>query len=169
MPVPAFACAPGSGASRRVAAAVAGLALALFALAGAGTARADGPPPLPRVELTIGVHLVHAELAATEADRELGLMFRRELGPNEGMLFVFDEAAQHCMWMRNTYLPLSVAFLDAAGAVINIEEMQAQTDATHCAMRPARFALEMGARWFADHGVRPGRVIDGVAQRAPHR
>jgi uncharacterized membrane protein (UPF0127 family) len=95
-------------------------------------------------------------------------MYRKELAPNHGMLFVFDQPAQHCMWMRNTYIALAVAFLDASGTVINVEEMKAQTDDSHCAMRPARFALEMGAQWFSEHGVRPGTRIEGVVQSA-HR
>jgi len=144
------------------------VAAALAATAAGAPVRAEGPGHMPHVELNIGVHLIHAELAANPADRELGLMFRRELGTNEGMLFDFVEPAQHCMWMRNTYLPLSVAFLDKAGAIINVEEMQAQTDATHCAVHPARYALEMPARWFAEHRVRPGTVIDGVVRAAPH-
>jgi len=151
--------------ARRAAAAALAAGAALAALAGPAAAQAQAAPArLPRVELNIGVHLIHAELAASESERMLGLMFRRELGPNDGMLFVFDEAAQHCMWMRNTYLPLSVAFLDATGAIINVEEMRAQTDDSHCALRPARYALEMGAHWFAQHRVRPGTLIDGVVR-----
>jgi uncharacterized membrane protein (UPF0127 family) len=152
-------------ARRAAACAAVGLAL----MAGPALVRADaGPGHMPRVELGVGVHLIHAELAANDADRMLGLMFRKELGPNDGMLFDFEEAAQHCMWMRNTLIPLSVAFLDASGAVINVEEMRAQTDDSHCAMRPARYALEMGANWFGQHGVRPGTVIAGVAKPARH-
>jgi uncharacterized membrane protein (UPF0127 family) len=97
-----------------------------------------------------------------------GLMYRRELADNHGMLFVFDEAERQCMWMRNTYIPLSVAFLDAAGAIINVEEMKPQTDDTHCASAPARYALEMTAGWFAHHGGKPGTVIQGVVAAAQH-
>jgi uncharacterized membrane protein (UPF0127 family) len=139
-------------------------ALLVGALAGAAAFGQQQPERLPQVELNVGIHLIHAELAATDANRMLGLMYRRELAPNHGMLFLFDEAAAHCMWMRNTYLPLSVAFLDASGAVINVEEMKAQTDDSHCATRPARYALEMSAQWFGQHGVRPGTLIQGVVQ-----
>jgi uncharacterized membrane protein (UPF0127 family) len=133
----------------------------------AGAAPAQEGAHAPRAELNVGIHLIHAELAADDASRMTGLMFRRTLPPSDGMLFRFDQEDRHCMWMRNTYLPLSVAFLDARGAVINVEEMQAQTDDTHCAARPARYALEMNARWFAQHGVRAGTVIEGVV--APRR
>jgi hypothetical protein len=140
------------------------LAAAALGWLAAPAASAQGTPPvLPRVELGVGIHLIHAELARDEASRMLGLMYRRSLGSNDGMLFVFDAPAQHCMWMRNTYIPLSVAFLDASGAVINVEEMQAQTDDSHCALHPARYALEMGSHWFHLHGVRAGTVIRGVA------
>jgi uncharacterized membrane protein (UPF0127 family) len=140
----------------------AALAALAALLAAATLAQAQEGPRLPHVELNVGIHLIHAEFAADDASRMLGLMYRRTLAPSDGMLFRFDEADKHCMWMRNTFLPLAVAFLDAHGAVINVEEMQAQTDDTHCAAGPARYALEMNARWFAQHGVRPGTVIDGV-------
>ena len=116
---------------------------------------------LPTRSLTAGIHLITAEVAADEQSREVGLMFRRELEPNHGMLFVFDPAFKACMWMRNTLIPLSVAFLDADGRVVNIEEMQAQTDQIHCARREVPFALEMGRRWFAERGLKPGETVIG--------
>src|SRR5262245_14261997 len=73
------------------------------------------------VRLTAGVHLITAELAANDPMRTRGLMFRESLAANHGMLFVFDSKAVHCMWMRNTLLPLSVAFLDDDGRIVNIE------------------------------------------------
>jgi len=158
-------CARRSNTRRTLARAAAACAAALAAwLPSPPAAAQEGAPPMPRVELNVGIHLIHAELANNEANRMIGLMYRHQLGPNDGMLFTFDEAAQHCMWMRNTYLPLSVAFLDASGAVINVEEMKAQTDDSHCATRPARYALEMSAQWFGQHGVRPGTLIQGVVQ-----
>lgn len=138
------------------------LAVANFACGAQDLAR------MPRVELNVGIHLIHAELADNDANRMLGLMYRTQLAPSHGMLFVFDQAGQQCMWMHNTYLPLSVAFLDASAAVINIEEMKAQTDDSHCARRPARYALEMGAKWFEQHGVREGTVIQGVVANTRH-
>ena len=88
-------------------------------------------------------------------------MFRKSLAKNDGMLFVFDEDAEHCMWMKNTLIPLSVAFLDDHGSIINIEEMEPQTETSHCASRPARYALEMGKDWFAQRGIRPGTKLRG--------
>jgi len=99
--------------------------------------------------------------------RSRGLMFRKSLAPNAGMVFVFDEASQHCMWMKNTYLPLSVAFLDDSGTIINIEDMAPQTEDTHCAQRPARYALEMERGWFASRGIKPGTKLGGIEKLRP--
>jgi hypothetical protein len=121
---------------------------------------------LPLVELSAGIHRIEAEVAATPAQRMRGLMERASLPPQRGMLFVFDQEARHCMWMKNTWLALSVAFLDASGRIINIEEMQPQTEDNHCAARPARYALEMNAGWFARRGLRAGDVIGGI-DKAP--
>lgn len=116
----------------------------------------------PVIRLTAGMHVVHAEVAADYATRAQGLMYRKSLASNAGMLFVFDEAARHCMWMKNTLIPLSVAFLDERGAIINIEEMQPQSEEPHCASAPARFALEMDRGWFSQRGFRAGLKIGGL-------
>lgn len=118
------------------------------------------------LELSAGVHRIEAEVAADFATRAEGLMHRRSMAPNRGMLFVFPRDAQHCMWMRNTYIPLSVAFLDERGAVINIAEMEPRSESNHCAARPARFALEMNRGWFEQRGIKPGAKIGGI-DRAP--
>ncbi|HTQ77163.1 MAG TPA: DUF192 domain-containing protein [Burkholderiales bacterium] len=117
---------------------------------------------LPVVELAAGMHRIHAEVAASFPQRQQGLMHRRELGQNDGMVFVFDENERHCMWMKNTLIPLSVAFIDASGSIINIEEMAPQTEDTHCAARPARYALEMSKGWFAKRGIKPGAKLRGL-------
>jgi uncharacterized protein len=117
------------------------------------------------VELSAGIHLIHAETATTDAERTRGLMFRRALEPNHGMLFSFDQPTRECMWMRNTLIPLAVAFIDPDGRVVNIEEMQPQTDTSHCAKHAVAFALEMAGGWFASHGVVPGSVISGLARK----
>jgi uncharacterized protein len=122
----------------------------------------DGAAPAATVQLSAGIHLIHAELADTDATRMRGLMFRSSLAPNHGMLFVFAAADNQCMWMRNTLIPLSVAFLDADGTVVNIEEMQPRTDDSHCARHPVRYALEMSGQWFAQHGVQAGSVLQGI-------
>ncbi|MCS6945416.1 MAG: DUF192 domain-containing protein [Burkholderiaceae bacterium] len=117
---------------------------------------------LPTVRLTAGIHLITAELADTDMTRTRGLMFRDHLAPNHGMLFVFDNKAMHCMWMRNTRIPLSVAFLDDDGTVVNIHDMKPHDETSHCAARPVRYALEMTQGWFRDRGIKPGARIGGL-------
>ena len=117
---------------------------------------------MPRMELSAGFHRIEAEVAANQENRALGLMHRKSMGSNQGMLFGFPVAARHCMWMRNTFLPLSVAFLDAEGRILNIEDMEPQTEDNHCAAAPARFALEMNKGWFAGKGIKPGQRIGGI-------
>ncbi|WP_299071957.1 DUF192 domain-containing protein [Accumulibacter sp.] len=119
---------------------------------------------LPRVDLTAGFYRIQAEVAARDPDRMQGLMHRRSMPANHGMLFVFAQAARHCMWMRNTLLPLSVAFLDEEGRILNIEDMQPQTEDNHCAAKAARYALEMNLGWFAGKGIKPGTRIGGIEQ-----
>ncbi|HEX6689859.1 MAG TPA: DUF192 domain-containing protein [Burkholderiales bacterium] len=114
------------------------------------------------VQLSAGMHLIRAEVAADMATRSRGLMFRKSLAPNAGMVFIFDEVSTHCMWMKNTYVPLSVAFLDESGAIINIEDMAPQTEDSHCAKKPARYALEMERGWFASRGIKPGSKLGGI-------
>lgn len=121
---------------------------------------------MPLMELTAGFHRIEAEVAATDRDRQLGLMNRQAMPPQRGMLFVFDHENTHCMWMRNTLLPLSVAFVDAKGVIINIEDMKPQTDDNHCAKVPARYALEMNVGWFAQRGIKPGMKLGGI-DKAP--
>jgi uncharacterized membrane protein (UPF0127 family) len=117
---------------------------------------------LPVVQLKAGIHLIRAEVAADFATRGRGLMHRKSLAPNAGMLFIFDAPATHCMWMKNTYIPLSVAFLDDKGEIINIADMQPHSEQSHCAARPARYALEMDRGWFAGRGIKPGSRVGGI-------
>ena len=121
---------------------------------------------MPQVELTVGMFRIEAEVAATLGDRMQGLMQRRQMAANHGMVFVFTEYQRHCMWMKNTLLPLSVAFMDEQGKILNIEDMEPQTEDNHCAARPARFALEMNKGWFRQKGIAPGTTIRGVAPLA---
>jgi uncharacterized membrane protein (UPF0127 family) len=124
---------------------------------------------LPQIRLTIGKSSVTAEVANTESQRETGLMNRRMLPEDRGMLFVFPEIALHAMWMMNTYVPLSVAFLDRDGVIINIEDMQPQTQDTHPAARPARYALEVNQGWFRKRGIKPGDKVEGLDKAGPAR
>lgn len=107
---------------------------------------------------------VDAEVASSEAAREYGLMFRKAMPANSGMLFVFETAQTYCMWMKNTLLPLSVAFMDETGRIINIEDMKPQTEDSHCALKPATFALEMNKGWFKAKGFRAGAKVTGLEQ-----
>lgn len=128
--------------------------LALLVLAPAMAAAAGAP-----VALQVGGHVFWAEVAATPQQRERGLMGRTRLADDAGMLFVFEHKAPHCFWMKNTPLPLSIAFLADDGTIVNIESMQPHTLATHCARTGVRYALEV--RQGRLHGVRPGMRVSG--------
>ncbi|NMG76725.1 DUF192 domain-containing protein [Aromatoleum diolicum] len=121
---------------------------------------------LPLVELGVGMHRIEAELAHTDQARQIGLMKRSSMPPQRGMVFVFTQEARHCMWMKNTLIPLSVAFLDRDGRILNIADMKPQTEDSHCAAAPARYALEMNQGWFAGRGVAAGERIRGI-ERLP--
>ncbi len=114
--------------------------------------------------LSIGIHRIQAEVAHTPESRAQGLMHRKSLAGNNGMLFVFPQTAIHCMWMRNTLIPLAVAFLDEKGRLINIAEMLPQTEDTHCAAQPAKFALEMPSGWFKQRGLNVGSLLQDIEQ-----
>ena len=104
--------------------------------------------PLPAVKLTAGIHLIQAEVAKETMTRAQGLMLRKSMPQGAGMLFLFDAPAAHCMWMKNTLIPLSVAFIDERGEIVNIADMQPLDETSHCASRPVRYALEMNQGWF---------------------
>jgi uncharacterized protein len=133
--------------------------LALQLVAG-GEALAQTPRT---VRLNAGIHLITAELAIDDPMRTRGLMFRESLAANHGMLFVFDDKGVHCMWMRNTLIPLSVAFIEDDGKIVNIEDMKPQTEDNHCARAPVRYALEMTQGWFTQRGLKPGAIIGGIS------
>lgn len=116
----------------------------------------------PVISLTAGMHVIQAEVVATEAERQQGLMYRERMGPNEGMVFLFEAPAGVCMWMKNTFIPLSVAFIDESGRIVNIEDMQPQTTDSHCAKKPVRYALEMNQGWFKRKNIKPGSMIEGL-------
>ena len=119
-------------------------------------------PALPTTKLSAGIYVIQAEVASTTATRSQGLMQRKSMAQGAGMLFLFDESAGHCMWMKNTLIPLSVAFVDERGEIVNIADMQPLDEATHCASRPARYALEMNQGWFKKRGISPGTLIQGL-------
>ena len=121
-----------------------------------------GPQPrLPTIDLQAGMHIIKTELAISPEQQATGMMFRREMGTNEGMLFVNDEPAQRCFWMRNTLVPLSIAFLADDGTVVNVADMEPQSERSHCSAKPVRFALEMNRGWFAKRGIKAGSQLKG--------
>ena len=146
---------------------LAALSSAWFAAPGAAHAQqmpsgAKQPGDFPRAKLTAGMFVIDAAVAANDPDREQGLMYRSQLAPNEGMLFVFNENAVHCFWMKNTLIPLSIAFMRADGTITDIDEMQAETENNHCPRNNGVYALEMSKGWFASKGLQPGMQIKGL-------
>ncbi len=117
---------------------------------------------LPSVQLQAGLYKITAEVAATEQARQLGLMHRTYLPSDDGMLFVFESKGTHCFWMRNTKIPLAIAFLADDGKIVNVIEMKAMTEDNHCPSQPVRFALEMNQGWFAKKGLSTGHAINGL-------
>jgi uncharacterized membrane protein (UPF0127 family) len=122
----------------------------------------DGPQSLPAIKLSVGMHVIQAELAQTPEQRSTGLMFRKTMGTNDGMLFAFEEPGQQCFWMKNTLLPLSVAFIADDGSVVNIDDMKPQTLDSHCSTKPVRFVLEMNDGWFVKRGIKAGTKMKGA-------
>lgn len=110
----------------------------------------------------VGPHPLTVEVAATEAQRSQGLMFRAKLGRDDGMLFVFDDPGYYAMWMKNTLIPLSVAFIDGDGVILNILDMEPKTLDSHAAAGPARYAIETNKGWFAAHKVKAGDRVTGI-------
>ena len=107
------------------------------------------------------MHLIDAQLALTPEHRTIGLMFRKEMPQNEGMLFVFEQAANQCFWMKNTLLPLTAAFVADDGTIVNLADMKPQTTDSHCSTKPVRYVLEMNQGWFAKRGIKSGVKLDG--------
>jgi uncharacterized membrane protein (UPF0127 family) len=116
----------------------------------------------PVAQLNAGIHVIRAEVVSDPGTRAQGLMHRKTLPQSGGMLFIFDEHATHCMWMKNTLIPLSVAFIDDRGTIVNIADMEPQTEASHCAAQPVKYALEMNRGWFAARGIKPGSRLGGI-------
>lgn len=137
-------------------------ALTVLALLSLGANAQSGPQKLPTTQLTAGMHLIRAEIADEEGERQIGLMHRPSMPANEGMIFVFERPEVQCFWMRNTLIPLSIAFLDDEGRIVNIEDMKPQSDDSHCSKKPVRFVLEMNKGWFDKRGLKPGSVIGGT-------
>ncbi len=129
----------------------------------AGQAQAQEQPQLnlPRVSLAAGMHRIDAQLALTPDQRQIGLMHRAEMPQHEGMLFMFEEPAQQCFWMKNTLLPLTAAFVADNGMIVNLVDMKPQTTDSHCSAKPVRFVLEMNQGWFARRAIKAGSRLTG--------
>jgi uncharacterized protein len=122
----------------------------------------DGPQlNLQRVKLSAGMNVIDAQLAMTPEQRQIGLMLRKEMPQHEGMLFIFEQPAQQCFWMKNTLLPLTAAFVADDGTIVNLADMKPQTTDSHCSAQPVRYVLEMNRGWFAKKGVKAGGKLGG--------
>ncbi len=121
----------------------------------------EAPQKLPAIRINAGIYNIEAEVARSFEERATGLMFREAMPVNSGMLFVFEEPDRQCFWMKNTLLPLSVAFVGDDGTIVNIDDMQPQTLDPHCSAKPVRFVLEMNKGWFAKRGIKSGARLTG--------
>jgi uncharacterized membrane protein (UPF0127 family) len=137
--------------------------LTLFFLSLAGGIQAQEAPQLnlPRTKLSAGMYLIDVQLAMTPGQRATGLMYRREMPQNEGMLFVFEQPSDQCFWMKNTLLPLTAAFVADDGTITNLADMKPQTTNSHCSAKPVRYVLEMNLGWFAKRGIKAGSKLGG--------
>jgi uncharacterized membrane protein (UPF0127 family) len=119
---------------------------------------------LPTVPLSINDHKLTAEVAATNENRATGLMHRFSLKPDHGMVFVFDRQQPLAFWMKNTFIPLSIAFIATDGRILNLDDMAPQDESSHRSKGPARYALEMRKGWFAERGIRAGDIVKGLPE-----
>ena len=123
---------------------------------------------LPRVKLSAGMHQIDAQVAATPEQRSIGLMFRKEMPQHEGMLFIFEQPGVQCFWMKNTLLPLTAAFVADDGSIVNLADMQPQSETSHCSQKPVRYVLEMNQGWFSQKRLKAGSKLSGAPFSAPH-
>ena len=142
-----------------------GAALLSVALAHPAAAQMMTMPT--QATIAVGVQQIEVEVASTPQQLATGLMGRRSLPDGHGMLFVFGRTQRVCMWMKNTLIPLSVAFIDSRGDIVNVDEMQPQTLTPHCGMLPVAYALEMPAGWFTAHRVGRGAPLRGAPFGTP--
>ena len=139
-----------------------GVGMVLSALGPAPVHAQTAPQPkLETVKLNAGMHVIHAELAVTPQQQAVGMMMRTEMGANEGMLFVNSDTGVRCFWMKNTLIPLSIAFISEDGTIVNVADMQPRSEESHCSKKPVRYALEMRQGWFAKRGFKAGMKLRG--------
>lgn len=137
----------------------------LLLAAGAAFAQEEPQLNLPRVKLSAGMHQIDAQVASTPDQRTMGLMWRKEMPQHEGMLFVFSQPTKQCFWMMNTLIPLSAAFVEDDGTIVNIADMKPRSLDSHCSDKPVRYVLEMNQGWFAKKGIKPGQKLAGAPFR----
>ena len=121
---------------------------------------------LQRTRLSAGIYVIDAQVALTPDERQIGLMQRKDMPQHEGMIFVFEQAAQQCFWMKNTLLPLTAAFVGDDGTIINLADMKPQTTDSHCSKQPVRYVLEMNKGWFSKKGIKAGSKLGGALFQA---
>ncbi len=132
------------------------------------SAAQEGPQlDLQRIKIQAGFFQIDAQVALSPEQRQTGLMFRKEMPQHEGMLFVFEQAAQQCFWMKNTLLPLSAAFIADDGSIVNIVDMKPQTLDGHCSTKPVRFVLEMHQGWFSKKNIHAGFKLGSPLFKSP--
>ena len=100
------------------------------------------------------------EVVSNSQERKLGLMYRENLPYDNAMFFIWEYKKKQCMWMRNTYIPLSVAYLDSSGKILEIYDMVPLSDESVCSKKRVRYALEVNLNWFEDNNILVGDVLD---------
>lgn len=145
--------------------------LALASSTAALALEPQGQPQLnlPRTELRAGMFRIDAQVAQRFEERQIGLMHRTSMPAHEGMLFIFEQPAVQCFWMKNTLLPLTAAFVADDGSIVNLADMQPLDERSHCSSQPVRYVLEMHQGWFAQKGIRPGAKLTGRPFTAPSK
>lgn len=147
---------------RRAVAAKSAIVAALLCASALAAAQDAAQLNLPRVELSAGMHRIDAQVAQSPQERQIGLMHREKMPQHEGMLFVFEQPATQCFWMKNTPLPLTAAFVADDGTIVNLADMQPNDTASHCSNQPVRYVLEMNQGWFAQKKLKAGFKLGGA-------
>jgi hypothetical protein len=137
------------------------LALCLLSFSLTGHTQDAPQMDLPRIKITAGMFLIDTQVAASPEQRSTGLMFRQQMPQSEGMLFIFDHPSEQCFWMKNTFLPLTAAFVADDGTIVNLADMKPQTTESHCSAKPVRYVLEMNQGWFTKKGIKAGFKLSG--------
>ena len=139
--------------------------LPLLLAAGLSCASALAQPSaqldLPRTQLTAGMFRIDVQLATTPQQRQIGLMSRREMPQTEGMLFIFEQPAEQCFWMKDTLIPLTAAFVADDGTIVNLADMKPLDETSHCSAEPVRYVLEMNQGWFEQRHLKAGAKLRG--------